>query len=116
MAPMAAPSGGMAAGGGLVGGVGSSLGATAGGALGGAGSTLGGVGGAVGAAGQTTLGSQSSTQLSTPLRSLHVSSSAGAQSQGGFNSMLSTRQSDLRLESGTQMRFRVAGNTPASRH
>jgi hypothetical protein len=109
LAPMGAPSGGGGGGGGLLGGgVGSSVGGAAGGALGGVGSTVGNVGGAVGGATQTSLGSSSNLGLSTPLRQIHVNSSAQAQNQTGLNSVLSTRQGDLKLESGTTMQFRVA--------
>jgi hypothetical protein len=119
MAPVAAPSGG-GAGGGLIGGATGGVGATAGGALGGvgsaagaAGSAAGNVGGAVGAASRTSLGSSSNLGLSTPLRQIHVNSSAQAQNQTGLNSVLSARHGDLRLESGTEMQFRVAGGASA---
>lgn len=111
MPPVAAPSGGGQAGGGLVGGVASTVGSTAGGALGDVGSTVGNVGGTVGAATQSTLGSASNLQLATPRREIHVNSGAQAQNQTGLNSVLSTRQQNLRLDSGTSMQFRVAGGT-----
>jgi hypothetical protein len=111
MAPMPAPvavpaGGGGAAGGGLLGGVGSTVGS----AVGAAGSTLGQVGGEVGAATQNTLGANSSLGLATPVRDIHIASSASAESSAGTDSMLSTRNGDLRLESGTRMQFRVAAN------
>jgi len=111
MAPMPAPvavpaGGGGGAGGGLLGGVGSTVGS----AVGAAGSTLGQVGGEVGAATQNTLGANSSLGLATPVRDIHIASSASAESSAGTDSMLSTRNGDLRLESGTRMQFRVAAN------
>lgn len=104
-APVVTPSGGggrgvLGAAGGAVGSVGSTVGA--------AGSTLGSAGGAVGAATQNTLGTNSSLGLATPVRQIHIGSSASAESSAGTNSMLSTRDGDLRLASGTQMQFRVA--------
>jgi hypothetical protein len=111
MAPMPAPvavpaGGGGGAGGGLLGGVGSTVGS----AVGAAGSTLGQVGGEVGAATQNTLGANSRLGLATPVRDIHIASSASAESSAGTDSMLSTRNGDLRLESGTRMQFRVAAN------
>jgi len=116
--PMAAPSGG--GGGGLLGGVGSTAGAAAGSTVGAAGATvgaagqtLGGVGGAVGAAANSSLGSSSALNLSTPVRQVHLESQASADQSTGMNSVLSTRKGDLRLESGTRMQFRVTGNSQA---
>lgn len=106
----AAPAGG---GGGLLGGVGSTLGSTVGATAGAAGSTLGHVGGSVGAATQNTLGVHSGLGLSTPVRQIHIASSASAESSAGTNSTLSTRKGDLRLNSGTRMKFRVAANGSA---
>ncbi len=114
-APVAPAAGG--GGGGLLGGVGSSVGSTVGSTVGAAGSTLGQAGGAVGATTQNTLGAGSNFGLATPMREIHVGSSASAGTSAGTNSMLSTHKGNLRLESGTQMQFRVAanGNVRASR-
>lgn len=111
-APVAAPPAG-GGGGGLLGGVGSTVGSTVGGTVGAAGSTLGRVGGTVGGATQNTLGANSGFGLSTPARQIHIGSSASADSSAGTNSMLSTRKGDLRLQSGTRMKFRVAANGSA---
>lgn len=108
-----APAAGGGGGGGLLGGVGSSVGSTVGSTVGAAGSTLGQAGGAVGATTQNTLGAGSNLGLATPMREIHVGSSASAESSAGTNSMLSTRKGNLRLESGTQMQFRVAANGDA---
>jgi hypothetical protein len=109
-APVAAPAGGGGGRGGLLGGVGSTVGSTMGSTVGAAGSTLGEAGGTVGATAQNTLGANSSLGLATPVRQIHIGSSASAESTAGGNSTLSTRKGDLRLESGTQMRFRVAAD------
>ncbi|HEV2245932.1 MAG TPA: hypothetical protein VGW37_04700 [Terriglobia bacterium] len=106
--PVAAPSGGggrglLGAAGGTVGSVGSTVGA--------AGSTLGRAGGTVGATTQNTLGANSTLGLATPVRQIRIGSSASAESSAGTSSMLSTRNGDLRLESGTRMQFRVAGDS-----
>ena len=108
-APVAAPSGG--GGRGLLGAAGGAVGSTVGSTVGAAGSTLGRAGGAVGATTQNTLGANSSLGLATPVRQIHIGSSASAESSAGTNSMLSTRNGDLRLESGTRMQFRVAGDS-----
>jgi len=111
-APVAAPSGG--GGRGLLGAAGGAVGSTVGAVgstAGAAGSTLGRAGGAVGATTQNTLGANSSLGLATPVRQIRIGSSASAESSAGTNSMLSTRSGDLRLESGTRMQFRVAGDS-----
>ena len=108
-APVAAPSGG--GGRGLLGAAGGAVGSTVGSTVGAAGSTLGRAGGAVGATTQNTLGANSSLGLATPVRQIRIGSSASAESSAGTNSMLSTRNGDLRLESGTRMQFRVAGDS-----
>ena len=117
--PVAVPAGG-GGGGGLLGGVGGAVGSTAGSTVGAAGSTvgaagstLGQAGGAVGAATQNTLGANSNLGLSTPVRQIHIGSSASGESSAGANSMLSTRKGNLRLASGTQMNFRVAADSSA---
>jgi hypothetical protein len=112
MSAPVAPAGG--GGGGLLGGVGSSVGSTVGSTAGVAGSTLGQAGGAVGATTQNTLGTSSNLGLETPVHQIHIGSSASAESSAGTSSMLSTRKGDLRLESGTRMRFRVAASGSAS--
>jgi hypothetical protein len=109
-APVAAPAGG-GGGGGLLGGAGGAVGSTVGSTVGAAGSTLGRAGGAVGATTQNTLGANSSLGLATPMHQIHIGSSASAESSAGTNSTLSTRNGDLRLESGTRMQFRVAGDS-----
>ena len=114
MAPMPAPVAPSASGGGgrgLLGGAGSAVGSTVGSTAGAAGSALGRAGGAVGATTQNTLGANSSFGLATPVHQIHIGSSASAESSAGTNSMLSTRNGDLRLESGTRMQFRVAGDS-----
>jgi hypothetical protein len=112
--PVAVPAGGGGGGGGgLLGGVGGAVGSTAGSTLGGAGSTLGQAGGAVGATTQNTLGANSNLGLSTPVRQIRIGSSTSAESSAGTNSMLSTRKGNLRLASGTPMKFRVASDTSA---
>ncbi len=110
-APVAPPVGGGGGGGGLLGGAGGAVGSTVGSTVGAAGSTLGQAGGAVGATAQNTLGANSSLGLSTPVRQIHIGSSASASSSAGTSSMLSTRKGNLRLASGTRMKFRVAADS-----
>lgn len=114
--PVAAPASG-GGGGGLLGGTAGAVGSTVGSTVGAAGSTLGQAGGAVGATTQNTLGANSNLGLSTPVRQIHIGSSASGESSVGTNSMLSTRKGNLRLASGTHMNFRVAadGSARASR-
>ena len=96
-------------------------GAGGGGLLGGVGSTVGSVAGNVGSTASSTLGatgraagsSNTSAGLATPIRSIHVQSEAGVDQQVGANSVLTTRHGGLRLESGTQMQFRVAAQSEA---
>lgn len=115
MEPMPAPSGGaVGGGGGLVGGVTSSVGSTVGAATGAVGSTVGGVGGTLDAATRTTAGNATNLGLATPMRAIHIESRSQAENQTSANSVLSTRQGDLRLESGTRMQFRVAANSEAN--
>lgn len=114
MAPITAPVAPVASGGGgrgLLGAAGGAVGSTAGSTVGAAGSTLSRAGGTVGATTQNTLGANSSLGLATPVRQIQIGSSASAESSAGTNSMLSTRNGDLRLESGTRMQFRVAGDS-----
>lgn len=114
--PVAAPASG-GGGGGLLGGTAGAVGSTVGSTVGAAGSTLGQAGGAVGATTQNTLGANSNLGLSTPVRQIHIGSSASGESSVETNSMLSTRKGNLRLASGTHMNFRVAadGSARASR-
>ena len=106
--------GGMLGGvGGAVGSVGGAAGSTVGSTVGAAGSSLGQVGSAVDASTQNTLGANSNLGLSTPIRQIHIGSSASASSSAGTSSMLSTRKGNLRLSSGTQMKFRVAADSSA---
>ncbi len=107
---MAAPSGG-GGGGGLLGGVGSTVGSTLGSTVGAAGSAVGGVGGTVGAVSNSTLGNDSSMNLNTPVRQIHLASQTSVDQSTGMNSVLSTKKGDLRLESGTRMQFRVAASS-----
>lgn len=106
-APVVQPAGG----GGLLGGAGGAVGSTVGSTVGAAGSTLGQAGGAVGATTQNTMGANSNLGLSTPVRQIHIGSSASAGSSAGTSSMLSTRKGNLRLASGTRMKFRVAADS-----
>ena len=112
-APAPAPRGNGSAGGGLVGGATSAVGSTANAAT----STVGGVGSAVGStvgvASETTLGAGGGAMLATPARAIRIESQAGAENQTSASSMLSTREGHLRLESGTQMQFRVAAQSEA---
>ncbi len=125
-APAPAPgpsSGSTPAGGGLLGGVTSTAGST----VGAAGSTLGGVtsavnssatatgsaagnvGGVPDASGRATAGGASGATLATPLRAIRVDSQAQGEQQAAAGSVFSTRQGHLRMESGTRLQFRVAG-------
>lgn len=105
MAPAAGAGGQRGAGGGLLGGAGSTLRS----ATSVAGSAVGQVGGTVGAATK----SNSEGSLVAPLRavSLHAESQGNGQAQ--TSSVLSTRRGDLRLDSGTNAQFRVAGEAEA---
>ncbi len=108
----AAQSGG--AQGGLLGGVGSTVGAvgsTVGSTVGAAGSAVQGAGSAVGANTQTSAGANSQASAVTPLKAIHLKSEAQAEHQGQFSSALSTQKGNLRLDSGTRLEFRVAGQT-----
>jgi hypothetical protein len=114
-APAPATAGGGGSGGGLVGGVTSTVGSTVGSTASAAGGVVGGVGSTVGATTQSTLGATSGALLSTPARAIRIDSQAQAENQTSANSVLSTRQGHLRLESGTQMQFRVAGEADAGK-
>ena len=124
--PMMIPHGGGSAGGGAS--LGGGLTSTAGAAVGAAGSavgsatstvggaarsTLSGGGSAAGAAARGEARSGSSLGLSTPLRDIRVESQQGASQQAGATSVLSTRRGSLRLDSGTELKLRVAAQTEA---
>jgi hypothetical protein len=126
--PMTAPpvprGGGASASGGLLGGVASTVGGTAGsvgsgvsattsGAIGAAGSAAQTAGGSVNAASETAIGATTSAAVATPRRAIRLDSQANAQGNAGVNSVLSTREGNLRLESGTRMEFRVEGEAKA---
>ena len=106
-APMMAPSmqgqarGG---GGGLVGGVTSTAGSAVGAVAGGVSDS----GATLSAATQSSVGAHSALGLSTPLREIHVQSDTKAENSTSSNSVISSKNGDLRLESGTRMQFRVA--------
>ncbi|MBI2818438.1 MAG: hypothetical protein HYX73_00525 [Acidobacteria bacterium] len=109
-APMAMPAsqagaGGSSAGGGLLGGVGSTVGST----LGAAGSLGGNAGGVLDATAGSTIGFSGAVAGSTPGRAIHVESQGSASQSTGLNSVFSAPQGNLRLDSGTTMQFRVVG-------
>ena len=103
--PAPQPRGGSGSGGGLLGGVGSTVGSTLG-AAGSVGSTAGGV---LGASTSSTLGTSADIAGLANIHNIRVESEAAASESGGVNSMLSTPGGDLRLDSGTQLKFRVVG-------
>lgn len=123
--PVIVPSGGArssggataSGGGGLIGGVGSTVGSvtgTAGTAVAGTtGATLGQVGGTVGTATGANAAGRSGAGPATPLRAIQINSEASGQHESSATSVLSTRHGDMRLESGTQMQFRVASQAEA---
>ena len=112
MMPSPAPASGGRSGGGLLGGAVGGVGSTAG-AVGAVGSTVGGVGGTVSGAAQSTVSGAAQTGIATPLKAVQVTTGAQAQGRAGSTSKLSTRQGNLRLDSGTQMEFRVAAQGSA---
>jgi hypothetical protein len=93
--------GSAAGGGGLLGGVGSGVGST----LGATGSAVGGLGSATDAA----FGATTGIGVATPARTIRVESQGTASQSSNLHSVLSTRQGNLRLESGTTLQFRVVG-------
>lgn len=109
--PLPMGGGGGRGGGGLLGGATSGVGS----AVGAVGSTTGSVGSTVTGATQSTVTSATRAGIATPTKMIHIDSSALAENQTGLTSTLSTKQGGLRLESGTQMQFRVAaqGNVRA---
>ena len=74
---------------------------------------MGGVGGSVTGATRSTVGGVAQTGVATPLKAIQINSGAQTESQGSANSSFSTRHGDLKLDSGTQMEFRVAGQGSA---
>jgi hypothetical protein len=56
----------------------------------------------------TAVGASGGANLSTPVNDIHVQSGLHGEQMAGANSVLSTRQGDLRLESGSRLQFRVA--------
>jgi hypothetical protein len=125
--PVASGGGRGAGGGGLLGGVGSTVNAagsvagnvgstassTLGGATNAAGSAVGGVGAGVGATARAAGSNNTSAGLATPISSVHILWESGVDQQAGANSVLTTRHGGLRVESGTQMQFRVAAQSEA---
>jgi len=109
-APMAMPApqagaGRPSAGGGLLGGVGSTVGST----LGAAGSLGGNAGGVLDATAGSNTGSSTGVLGSISGRAIHVESEGSASQSTGLNSVFSVPQGNLRLDSGTDMQFRVVG-------
>ena len=92
-------------------------------AVGGATSSVAGtVGSTVGGAANSTLGGVNATTsavagantgLATPVRDISLSSRSEANAQAGATSVLSLNHGNLRLEPGTQMKFRVGGQADA---
>lgn len=117
--------GSAASGGGLVGGLASTAGSTvnaAGSAVGNVGSevgssanpTLGATGGVVGASSHAAGRSNGAAGLSTPAREIRLGSRAGGDQSTDVTSVFTSRNGSLRLESGTQMRFRVAAKSESN--
>ncbi len=118
---------GASRGGGLLGGVNSTANSTmttTGSALGGVNSTLqgttrasssavGGVGRAVNLGSNTTAGNSTNLALETPMRSIRLGTSTQASQDTGLGSTLSAKHGNLRMDSGTQLRFRVTTSSEA---
>ncbi|MFB3921181.1 MAG: hypothetical protein ACE145_05630 [Terriglobia bacterium] len=79
-------------------------------------STLGGAGGALGVDSRATGQGNAAAGLSTPSREIRVGTSAGANQSSDAASVLSSRHGNFRLDSGTQMRFRVAAQSETKAH
>lgn len=108
-----APSGGAASGGGgLVGGVTSTVDST----VRATGGVVGGVGSTVDAASRTTVGNTSGAALATRMRAIRVDSQAQGEQQSSAGSVLSTRQGHLRLDSGTSLQLRVVAQGESKNH
>jgi hypothetical protein len=116
-APAPAPGGASGSGNtGLLGGVSSTVGSVAnvagsatGNVTGAVDSTLAGADSTLGATTDAAVGSTLGAVVATPAKAIRLDSQAQAQSQTGASSVLSTREGHLRLESGTRLEFRVAG-------
>ena len=108
--------------GGLVGGLASTVRSTVGdvgSAVGSsANSTFGATGGVVGANSHAAVGGNGAGGLSTPAREIRLGSRAGGDQSTDVTSVFTSHNGSLRLESGTQMRFRVAAqsDTAAQKH
>lgn len=110
--PAPAPAGGSTSGSGNagpLGGVSSTVGSAAGVAGSATGTVAGTAGSTLGATTDATLGSSLGAVVATPARAIRLDSHAQARNQTGASSVLSTRDGHLRLDSGTQLEFRVAG-------
>ena len=107
--PMASPTGRSrsTSGGGGLGGVTSAVSSTAGIA----GSATGSLG-----AGMEGTATSAGSGLSSPLRSIHVDTVLSGQQETAANSVLSTNQGTLRLDSGTALQFTVAGEAGDQSH
>jgi hypothetical protein len=92
-----------------VGSLGSSATGTARTTLGGTTGALGSTAGKVGATGGASGAGNSAAGVVAPLRSVRLNSEAQGNGQAGTSSVLSARRGDLRLDSGTNMEFRVSG-------
>ncbi len=100
-------------GGGLLGGVSSTVNSTVNATAGAVGSTAAEVAGMANAAGHGTLDGSTASTLATPRNAIRVGSQAQSNEQAGLNSVFSTRQKHLRLDSGTALQFRVAAQGEA---
>ena len=69
--------------------------------------------GTANAVGTLTPPNNTRVRLSTPLEELHVSSNVQGENQASASSVLSSHHGNLRLDSGTQVQFRVAAETRA---
>jgi len=110
--------GGRSSGGGLVGGVVGGVGSTVDTATSATTGLAGGVGETVGAAAQTAAHGNTALGLTTPVRDIRVGSMGSAENQTSGGSVLSTRNGDLRLDSGTRLEFRVSSqvNSPGPKN
>jgi hypothetical protein len=110
-APTALPapqaSGGSASGGGLLGGAGSTVDST----LGAAGSIGNNAGGVLGPSMSDTLGTSAGLAGVATGRGIRVESQGSVHQSTGMNSVFSAPQGDLRLDSGTNLQFRVVGQS-----
>lgn len=76
-------------------------------------SAIGSAGGAVGASEHGSAQSGNRLGLSTPARDIRLNSQSSASQTGETTSVLGVRRGNLRLESGTQMKFKVSNQTSA---